>query len=377
MAEQESHEAELPLMSPGRKLQEARESAGLSISDISARTKIAGRHLTAIEEDRFSDLASRAYAIGFARSYARALDMDESAMTDAVRDHLAQEGDAPPPPPAERFEPGDPARVPPSALAWVAGIGAVGLLAVLFLFWRSFVDPAGSLPDLIKEEQAPAGKQTGQPETRPGRTAPAANGPVVLTAMADGIWIRVTDASGKQLVQKELALGETFTVPADADSPKLSTARPDALRLTIGGNEVPRLSETASILRDIPLDAESLALRDGAAEDAGQVTGQATGQAAGQGATGTLGQQTRTAPNSRNTVRSAPPSVSPASASTVSVPVAPETATAPVVSETADVVPTQATPSAISTVQASQLPPTAESAVSPVAETDQTSTVSQ
>ena len=60
--------------------------------------------------------------------------------------------------------------------------------------------------------------------------APAA-GQVTLVA-TDAVWIRVNDASGKRLVEKELKAGERYDVPADADRPRVRTGRPSQKRIT-------------------------------------------------------------------------------------------------------------------------------------------------
>lgn len=252
-------DGELPLLTIGMKLRSAREAAGLTLDDISSRTKIARRHLEAIEEDRFLDFASRTYAIGFARTYARALGLEEAAVAEEVRVHLATEADLRPEP-AEMFEPGDPARVPPSRLAWLSAGGAVAVLVVLFLAWRTFLDPAVGLPDLISARPtvAPAAKA---PTGKAPRPAPAAQGPVVIAADDDRIWVKIVDSGGNQLYQKEMARGETYAVPATALGPVLSTARPDALRITVGGRELPRLALSPVLVKDVSLLPVALAAR--------------------------------------------------------------------------------------------------------------------
>src|SRR3546814_15183499 len=61
----------------GARLRQAGEAAGRSRADIATLTKIAERHLLAIEENRFGDLAARTYAVGFSRAYERALGLDD------------------------------------------------------------------------------------------------------------------------------------------------------------------------------------------------------------------------------------------------------------------------------------------------------------
>jgi hypothetical protein len=86
-------------------------------------------------------------------------------------------------------------------------------------------------------------------------------GPVVFTALEDGIWVKFYDASGRQLMQKQMARGERYTVPPDADGPQLWTGRPDALEITIAGRQVPRLADGQRIVRDVPVTAEALLAR--------------------------------------------------------------------------------------------------------------------
>ncbi len=254
-------------LTAGTRLRQAREAAGLSRSDIATRTKIAERHLLAIEQDRFGDLAARTYAVGFSRAYARALDLDEKEIAEQVRRQLEAEENAHVEPVEPSFEPGDPARVPPVRMAWVAAAGVVLVVGLLLAFWGNFLSPEGKLPDLIAEEKAaPKGPA---PAPAPTTTqAVAANAPVVMTATAERVWVKVTDASGKQLLQKELSLGESWTVPQDAEGPQLRTGRPDALRFTVGGRPAPALSDKPATVSGVSLAATDLLARGSTAPDA-------------------------------------------------------------------------------------------------------------
>jgi hypothetical protein len=71
------------------------------------------------------------------------------------------------------------------------------------------------------------------------------------------VWVKFYDASGKQLMQKRMAKGESYTVPADAADPRLRTARPNALRITVGGRPVPPLSPTP-VAEDVAVSAAAL-----------------------------------------------------------------------------------------------------------------------
>ena len=114
---------ELPLGGPGARLRAAREGLRLELAHVAAETRIPLRHLEAIEADNFESLPSRAYAIGFSRTFAKAVGLDAGEITDAVRVELA-DGSMQRNAPLATMEPGDPARLPSRGLAW-ASIAAV------------------------------------------------------------------------------------------------------------------------------------------------------------------------------------------------------------------------------------------------------------
>ena len=79
---------QLPLEGAGQKLARAREAAGMTIDQVAAETRIPARHLESIEHGEFSELPSRAYAIGFSRNYAQAVGLDTNEIVDEVRAEL-------------------------------------------------------------------------------------------------------------------------------------------------------------------------------------------------------------------------------------------------------------------------------------------------
>lgn len=247
----------------GPELRAGREARGLSLEQVAAETRIPQRHLVTIEAGAFHTLPGRTYATGFARSYAKLLGLDPDVMADRVRAEMveAREQDG-----APSFEPGDPARVPSRGLAWLALAAVVLLLLGGFFFMRTLFAPAAELPSLVEQQQQEdaarrAALARQQAATPAGQAAAAPAGPVVFTSMEDGIWVKFYDAGGRQLMQKQMALNEQYQVPADAQGPLVWTGRPDALRITIGGREVPRLAEEQGIVRDVPVTAQALLAR--------------------------------------------------------------------------------------------------------------------
>lgn len=245
--------------SVGTRLRAAREEQGLSRGEIAERTKIAERHLESIEDGRLSDLPGRTYAIGFVRSYARALGLDDKSFVDAARDEIGATAPAPPPRTLNTMEPGDPARVPSSKLAWGVLALLIVLVAIGAFAWRGFFLPAADLPPLAADEVVT--EPTAAPPTAAPSEAAVPEGAVTFTATVEGIWVKFYNRNGRDLFQKQMAQGESFTIPEDADGPQLWTGRPDALTITIGGREVPPLATEQRTIRDVPVDAASLTAR--------------------------------------------------------------------------------------------------------------------
>lgn len=258
MNEDELIEAELPLDTVGARLLRAREAAGLSYKQVADTTKIAERYLVALERGDYAALPARTYSTGFARTYARAVGADAPAIVAAVREELALADYNPPARTVQTFEPGDPSRLPSSALAWIAGLLALVLVVAALVWWRS--GSSAELPSLLPED-APSAAASQVAATPP---APV-GGPVVFTALAPNLWVKFYDAGGVQLLQKELALGESYTVPADLPQVLLWTARPEALAITVGGQPVAKLSEVQQMVKDVPVTAAALLARGTAA----------------------------------------------------------------------------------------------------------------
>lgn len=241
----------------GPQLRYAREKLGLSVGDIAARTKISQRHVEDLETGNYAAFTSRTYAIGFARTVAKAVGLDGDAIAAQVRGELNALQ------PAERttssYEPSDPARVPSQPLVWFSLVALGLLLAGLFFAYRTLFSPAAELPSLVEQQEA---EQAAARASAAATPAPAAtSGPVTFTATDERVWVSIYDADGLRLLEKELARGESFTVPADANGPMIRTARPEALSITIGGRPVAPLATEMMTLRDVKVDAASLLAR--------------------------------------------------------------------------------------------------------------------
>jgi cytoskeletal protein RodZ len=248
-------EATLFPKTAGEKLREAREAQGLSLAEIAARTRVPVRQLEAIEAGNYAALPSITYSVGFAKAYARAVDLDEAAIARDVRGASDQPGAARRTE-YEAYQIEEPSRLPTRGLAIGALIVAMLLLVGIGLFYGTTLfrgeesAPAPAVENVVAEAPAPAAAQTPAVPT----------GPVVLTA-TDEVWLKVYDTAGKTLFLGTLKAGEIYTVPADATAPLINIGRPDKVQVSVGGTPVAPLGDGKVAIKDVPIDAASLTAR--------------------------------------------------------------------------------------------------------------------
>ncbi|MEM9501624.1 MAG: RodZ domain-containing protein [Pseudomonadota bacterium] len=263
--EQDSAVQELPLMGAGDLLRAAREEQKLELEHVSAQTRIPVRHLEVLEAGEFDTLPSRAYAIGFSRTYASELGLNPEEVVDLVRSDMAElqthravmAGD---------MEPGDPAKLPSAGLAWFGGFAALVLAVGLVAFFTNYF-AAGTGPAPLIAENSAAEPATAEIAVASdgvvtsAANTPTSSGKVVFTALEDGIWVRFYEDGGERLFESQMASGDRFELPAGASEPRINTGRPDAFAITIDGQAVPKLAEEPVVIGDAPISAAALLAR--------------------------------------------------------------------------------------------------------------------
>jgi len=239
----------------GQRLGAARMAMGLSLDDIATATRIPKRHLATIEADAIEGLPALPYTLGFVRSFARHVGLD--AETAAV-EYRARLNDAPsrryvaP----EPYEPADPARVPPKWLAIIAVVVAL-LIAGGYAVWRNGQSDGAQIA-ATATDTPPAGVTAGNPApVAPVPTPAATGGTVTITATAP-VWVSISERNGPKLFEREMAIGQTFEVPAAAVDPRLRTGRPQALSIKVGDTAIAPLGRPDRLLSDQSLKAADL-----------------------------------------------------------------------------------------------------------------------
>jgi cytoskeletal protein RodZ len=238
----------------------------LSLADVATRTRITQRHLSAIEKSDFSELPGRTYVTGFARAYARAVDLPEAEVGASVRRELEEDAYGARPL-YEAYEPTDPARLPTARLTWTLVIVTL-LLASAYGVWRFLsVEPDEALiaaqNRAADASEAPQSDAAAPPTTKAGaaQSAIAANAPVVLTGLSE-VWIGFDDAAGKTENWRTLDPGETYQVPPEyIDQFTLRTSIPQALKVTVGGRDVGAIGPADTLVKGVSLKPADLVAR--------------------------------------------------------------------------------------------------------------------
>jgi cytoskeleton protein RodZ len=206
----------------GAKLRREREQRKMTLEDVSLSTKIATRHLHALEEDKFDQLPGGIFNKGFVRAYAHHLGLDEQQ---AVADYLEASGANQPPaepePPPILIPTTENSRDTSVRIPWGALALGLSALAVAFATWGFYTREAPSLSTIGLGNKAHASAATSVPPTQNAKQStpqpPAAND---------------QSAPATSSPVTELA-----TQPASAAQPETSVATPGTFSVSIKAHE--------------------------------------------------------------------------------------------------------------------------------------------
>ena len=198
----------------GTSLREARLRQGIELPRVEADTKIRGKYLRALEEERFDVLPAETYVKGFLRTYAEYLGLDGQLYVDEFNSRFARSEEAVVAPSApQRIR----SRPVESNFVVVALAGIVAVTILVVVAWRvgsgdttntgAFIgtQPIGGAPATTAETTPPPTP----PPAPPAREARLAK--LVLSAARGDCWVRVRagSARGRLLYEGTVQQGQT------------------------------------------------------------------------------------------------------------------------------------------------------------------------
>jgi cytoskeleton protein RodZ len=231
----------------GQVLAEARREAGLTVDELSNRTRVRVPIVLAIERDDFTRCGGDFYARGHIRLLAKALGLDPDAL---VAQYDAGHGSPAPLLPAKMFEA---ERIRPERRRpnWTAAMVAAIAVVIAFVGFnlvhggggKDTGDSAAGKPSASATSKPPADhRQPGQ-QKKPTPTdsaiaaAPADKVTVKLTAVGGKSWISALDGNGKTLFQGVLDQGQSKPFTDDKQI-KLVVGNAGAVKMFVNGKDV-------------------------------------------------------------------------------------------------------------------------------------------
>ncbi|MBA9006969.1 helix-turn-helix domain-containing protein [Thermomonospora cellulosilytica] len=205
-------------MSIGETLAVARREAGLTVDQVSERTRIRAAVVRAIEHDDFAPCGGDFYARGHIRSIAKVVGADPGPL---IEEYDAAHGSPQPVSAVAAFEPEMPVKIRERRSPnWSAAMAAALVLVLLYGVVRAISgaqDPQTARPVAVPTEVRPgtAAPATPRPPDRDAVAAvpekPRRDDTVeVLVRAKRSSWLNVRDDKGKQLFSGLLAKGETM-----------------------------------------------------------------------------------------------------------------------------------------------------------------------
>jgi transcriptional regulator with XRE-family HTH domain len=219
-------------VSIGDTLAEARRQAGLTVTDVSQRTRIRESIVRAIEQGDFSPCGGDFYARGHIRSIAEVVGVDPVP--------LIREYDQEHPPGSMRasqiFEPATPIRIREPRNLHLGRVLAVALLAVIgFGVYRlvathdahNSATPAATIRPVATAKP----RVTATPAAR--KAAPKDEAVITLTAISD-CWVGFDSPTGQSLYQGTVPAGQTMTWD-EKHTVSMVIGNPPGVKLTVNG----------------------------------------------------------------------------------------------------------------------------------------------
>lgn len=216
----------------GQQLLEARQSQGLSLSDVANKLKLSKRQIDAIENNRFSELPGNTFVRGFVRNYARLLEVPVEPLM-AQLELVLPKSEAVPVLPSLRdaAQPlpleGKPFWMSIQFALVVLGVTVVSVVAVFWFFTAGKSEPELSVPTVQAPPLAPPVAPVSPPVFPPESTS--SGEPTVVPPQEGGVQIEAPTVTPPLPLPESKPVAPTVTAPpsgASAGSVNVSPVTP-------------------------------------------------------------------------------------------------------------------------------------------------------
>ncbi|MBM3776581.1 MAG: helix-turn-helix domain-containing protein [Acidobacteria bacterium] len=252
------------LPSVGERLQQARQSQGLSLGEMARQLKLSVKQVEALERNDYRSFPGALWVRGFLRNYAKALGLDAEDLVAKAGLSVESKGESA----AMTPTPAEPARERRRMLMLTLGFIIVGLFVLGLLGQRAGDRPAGAevaAPGTVPAvpaalpAQAPivpsvnsVAPSSSAPATKPATVAPAASLPVPATVPAPSAPAQAPPASSAPVSPPSTSITPAET-PATAPATATSLAPP---------SEAPPVEEKSRTIRFTFSQSVDVGVRD-------------------------------------------------------------------------------------------------------------------
>ena len=234
--------------------------------------RIQAKQIHAIETGDISALPARVYAIGFVKTYAEYLGLDEEKIVALFKAQYEAR-------PVEKRATTIKAKQKPTE---EAPVGAAVLLFVLLcavLVALSSIDfgnkepvETAAVPEVPKELKVETLKEKQVALTKPSKQelesadSKATSAPVeekpdgIILRMVKNSWIEIRDKDGRKLISRVLNEGDQYFVPERLGL-TISIGNAGGVQILVDGDPLQNLGKTGQVLRNIPLNEKALLAR--------------------------------------------------------------------------------------------------------------------
>lgn len=243
-------------MSIGETLGQARRESGLTVKQVSERTRIRETVIRRIEQDDYSLCGGNFYARGHIRSIARMLGVDPDPL---IREYDESHGGAPGAPAvATAFEPEQPLRFRERRTPnWSAAMAVTLVLVLIYGVFQVFTGEEDRAPaPVARTPEATAAPATVGPAHALGETPQPTRTPVevgedevvVAIRATEQSWVNVRDAAGKVLFSAMVPKGQRKEWRAEKRL-RVLIGNAAGVVLTVNGKELGVPGEDGQVLR--------------------------------------------------------------------------------------------------------------------------------
>ena len=228
-------------MKLGELLREARVEKNISLTDVEKATKIRAAYIEAIEQENFQQLPGRIYVIGFIKSYAKFLSLNDSEIVELYKSQYPEKTEA-----ANKENnnveeisiPNEPSKT----LYYIIAAAALAILVFLGVFYQRESNPPVQPPPVVVDEQnqqeePPDETEQESPIVEPTPEPIVPEQVTVTIELVNGsCWLQV-NVDGKEVFAATAANGTTHTFTGNEEV-RVRFGNAGAARVTHNGTDL-------------------------------------------------------------------------------------------------------------------------------------------